>query len=101
MTFPRIIHQIWFQGCDKVKPLYKQNMRNWQLLNPEWHYKCHDENSLRTLCYKYSKDAGEAFDSFKFLHQKVDFGRYVLLFLIGGIYVDFDCYPLRSLDSSS
>lgn len=100
MHFPRVIHQIWLQGCEKVKPLYKQNMSNWQSLNPTWNYQCHDNRSLRRLCYEFSVQAGKTYDTFQYLHQKVDFGRYVILYLIGGIYVDFDCYALRSLDSS-
>jgi mannosyltransferase OCH1-like enzyme len=34
------------------------------------------------------------------LHLKVDFGRYVVLYLNGGMYVDMDAFAMRSVDSS-
>jgi mannosyltransferase OCH1-like enzyme len=102
MTFSKIIHQIWFQGCDKVtRSEFRENMRNWQLLNPEWKYNCMDDAGLRKACYEYSQDAGKIYDKFPLLHQKVDFGRYVVLFQQGGAYIDMDCYALRSFESNS
>jgi len=100
-SFPRYIHQIWFQGCNRLnRKAYVDNVRKWRLLNPSWQYRCYDEATLRQLCYNYSERAGKTFDTFGSMHQKIDFGKYVLLYLYGGIYVDMDCFATRPLDDS-
>lgn len=98
--FPRRIFQIWYQGEAALKPLFAESVRNWQLLNPGWTHELLDADGLRAECWAYSADAGRTYDAMTLLHHKVDFARFVLLARHGGIYVDMDCYPLRSLDGS-
>jgi mannosyltransferase OCH1-like enzyme len=99
--FPKRIHQIWFQGCSSMQvPVYRGNMSNWKLLNPEWDYTCYSDKELSSVCYGYSKAAGKVYDSLESLHEKVDFSRYVILYTFGGSYIDMDCAPLRKLDHS-
>jgi mannosyltransferase OCH1-like enzyme len=99
--FPKHIFQVWFQGCSLInRDDFLQNTRNWKLLNNEWNYYCISEKELRIACESYSKECVETFDKFTNMHLKIDFGRYVMLYLKGGIYVDMDAYIVRSLDSS-
>ena len=99
--FDKNIFQVWFQNCNNVtKPEYIQNMRNWKLLNPDWNYKCISDTELRNACAQYSPECLQVYDSFDIMHLKIDFGRYVTLYLKGGIYVDMDAYAVRSLDSN-
>jgi len=101
MGFPKNIFQVWFQGCSKVsKQVYAENMKSWMMLNPSWKYSCISDKELRQACAKFSSEALATYDAFDAMHLKIDFGRYVVLYLYGGIYVDMDAYALRSLDTS-
>jgi len=101
MPIPRNIFQVWFQGADNIKnPSFEQNILNWKLLNPGWDYKLIADQQLRNACRQYSDECVRTYDSFQLLHQKVDFGRYVLMWLHGGLYVDMDMFAFRSLDKN-
>lgn len=114
-TFPKNIFQVWLQGCDdetikKRKNLY-ENKHNWELINDNWNYNCISDIDLEHSCKKLSKefpndlqlkDTLRMYNIFKKgpMHLRIDFGRYVILFLYGGLYVDMDAYILRKLDNS-
>ena len=57
-----------------------------------------DEQSLRTECEKFSPEALDKFQQFTNMIQKVDFGRYIVLYNYGGVSVDCDAECLRPLD---
>ena len=69
-------------------------------MNPDWNYNFVDDNDLKNACSQFSQECRDVYDSFDLLHLKVDFGRYVILYLNGGIYADMDMYIFRPLDSS-
>lgn len=105
ITFNNNIFICWFQGklhLDNYHKsiLFNENLKNWQLLNPSWNVYLIDDQQLRHACKIYSKKCLKIYDSFKIMHQKIDFGRYVLLYLYGGMYVDMDMYVLRGLHTS-
>ena len=79
---------------------FTENLKNWQLLNPTWNVKLVTDSDLRQACKTLSKECLELYDSFNILHLKIDLGRYVMLYLYGGIYVDMDMYVLRGLETS-
>jgi mannosyltransferase OCH1-like enzyme len=94
------IFQVWYQGCNTItQNHFKENMKNWRLLNPDWNYHCLNDSDLRRICYKYSKLCGKAYDKSQFMHAKIDLGRMVAIYLHGGIMVDMDMYILRSLNT--
>jgi mannosyltransferase OCH1-like enzyme len=100
-TFPKILSIVWLQGENNIpKDIFKENLRNWKLLNPSWTVNLVDESGLRKACKDYSKDCLKVYDSFDLMHLKIDFARYVLLYNTCTMYVDMDCYALRSLDGS-
>lgn len=101
MSFPKRIGIVWFQGEDQLtKPSFVENVRNWRLLNPEWEVIVLDDSMLREICYRYSEACGRLYDQFDVMHLKIDFGRYVSLWETVGMYVDMDCFVMRSLDRS-
>ena len=101
MRFVKNIFQCWLQGEDKItKDIFKQNVYNWKSLNNDWNYKLVDENDLKIACKLFSQECLNTFNKFDLLHLKVDFGRYVLIYIYGGIYVDMDMYILRNLSSN-
>lgn len=100
--FPRNIFQVWFQGCDQLKdPDLIENTKKWKLLNPLWSYYCVNDNDLRSACQNYSDKCRQIYDGLPFMHMKIDLGRYILVYLNGGIYTDIDMYILKTLETSN
>jgi mannosyltransferase OCH1-like enzyme len=96
----------WLQGQEHLNKqpkasLFNENLKNWQLLNPDWNVKLVSNTDLRNACKTFSKECLELYDSFDLIHLKIDLGRYVLIYLYGGMYVDMDMYVLRSLKTSA
>jgi mannosyltransferase OCH1-like enzyme len=100
--FPRNIFQVWFQGCKNMKKKELiTNSRLWRDLNPLWKYHCIDDKFLRESCGRFSEQAQRLYDKMSLMHMKIDFARYITLYLYGGIYVDMDAFVLRPLDYST
>lgn len=95
---PKITHQIWFQGWDLLPDKYHSDVEKLEFLNPTWEHKKWDEKTLRAECEKFSPDALSKFDGFREMIQKIDFGRYVVLYNHGGVSIDCDVECLRPLD---
>jgi mannosyltransferase OCH1-like enzyme len=94
---PKITHQIWFQGWDKVPEKYHENIRQLEALNPEFQHMRWDETSLRRECELLGAPYVKKFDSMSHMIMKVDYGRYVVLYRYGGISIDMDMKPMRPL----
>jgi mannosyltransferase OCH1-like enzyme len=97
MSIPFITHQIWIQGWDQLPEKYKSNVKRLHDMNPEYEHKQWDENSLREECALLGKPYVDKFDSFPHFINRVDFGRYVVLYRYGGFSIDTDMKPLKSL----
>lgn len=95
---PQVTHQIWFQGWDQLPEKYHGYTEKLAILNQNWEHMKWDEEGLRVECAKFSPEALDKFESFPQMIQKVDFGRYVVLYNYGGVSVDCDAECLRPLD---
>jgi hypothetical protein len=94
---PRVIHQIWYQGAGAVPPALAANAVRLRALNPDWGYKLWDASGLREACRQLGARELARWEAFPHMHQRIDFGRYVVLYLHGGLSVDFDVVALRPL----
>lgn len=94
---PRIIHQIWMQGIEYIPDKYKPYIASIKHYNPTWHYIFWDETAIIQLIRPYGKIVATYY-KFSYLHQKIDFAKYVILYLHGGFYIDIDAYAVKSLD---
>jgi mannosyltransferase OCH1-like enzyme len=95
MSIPNITHQIWIQGWDVIPDKFKLNIESLKNHNPEFTHMTWDEKSLREECAKISDKVQEKFDSLKYIVQKADLGRYVILYNYGGVYADIDMFSLK------
>lgn len=93
----KIIHQIWFQGQDEMPDKYRTTMSRVKEVNPEWKHIVWDDHGLRKVCAMFGWE--EAYDACRHMHQKIDFGRYAVLYLMGGISIDADVSPIQPLDT--
>lgn len=97
---PKIIHQIWFQGADFIPKHLVIYQNSWKEKNQDYRYMFWDMNSIKDLI----KQANvvwitETYDNLPLMIQKIDFAKYIILYLIGGIYIDMDMKCLKPLSS--
>ena len=98
MTIPRTIHQIWFQGINNISEKYLPNIKSIVDKNPNWEVKYWDENSIRQVVSALGEKYLKKYESFPLMLQKIDFGRYAILYSEGGISIDVDVFALKPLD---
>ena len=96
--YPLIIHQIWLQGIDKIPEKYSSNIALLKKFHHSWEYKIWDENSIKTQLGT-NPEWITTYNNLKLLHQKVDYARYVILYVFGGVYIDMDVIAEKPLDS--
>lgn len=77
---------------------YMQNVASFIGLNPHWRHILWDDSSLQLECRAISDQCLRTYLSFPHMHQKIDFGRYVVLYRHGGTSVDIDMHALRPFD---
>lgn len=93
----RIIHQIWLQGEQNIPDKYKLNIKSVKDFHQKWNYILWDEiKILKVINTK--KEWSSIYYKFIYIHQKIDFAKYVILYLFGGIYIDIDVKIIKSFD---
>jgi mannosyltransferase OCH1-like enzyme len=95
--FPKLLHQIWLQGVDVIPAKFLPNMCQNKFHNYEWVHVLWDEPKILEMLAGH-KSLLDTYQGFSYLHQKVDFAKYVILFMYGGVYVDMDAYCVKSFD---
>ena len=97
-NIPKIIHQIWLQGEFNLTDENKNKIEQTKKLNSDWNYILWDEIKILELI-KNDKELVNKYYKFIFLHQKVDFSKFIILNKYGGIYLDMDCEVIKNFDS--
>jgi mannosyltransferase OCH1-like enzyme len=117
INIPKIIHQIWLQGIsyisneahervNKIKNIHNINDKEVIIRidaeikkrDEQWKYKLWDEIQILTLLQTLDKEYIEKYYKFIYLHQKVDYAKFIILKIYGGIYIDIDCNIIKNLD---
>jgi mannosyltransferase OCH1-like enzyme len=88
------------QGWENLPTKFRPNVQSLHELNPSFEHLQWDEEGLRRECAKISPAALAKFDSFQTMLQKVDLGRYVVLYNYGGISVDTDMKSLKPITAT-
>ena len=95
MEIYKIQHQLWIGGASIPKELRKYSKIN-KNLNPDWRYELWNDIKIEALMNEHGYD--RTYNEFIYMHQKIDFAKYVILYCYGGIYLDFDSYCMKSLN---
>ena len=98
MPVPRTIHQIWLQGERAVPARYRVLRRSWLTHHPRWQHRFWDDAAVRALIGERHPWFLPTYAGYAHLHQRVDAGRYFILYDQGGVYADMDTECLRPLD---
>lgn len=95
--FPHIIHQIWLQGVDNIPEKYYQNIAEIKKHQSKWEYILWDDIKIINLL-RSNKEWLDTYYKLEYLHHKVDFARYIILYVYGGAYIDMDAKIIKPLD---
>lgn len=93
----KIIHQIWYQGNHNIPA----NLQDYQLRNKNfcekygWKYMFWDEKTIDLLVAEHFATHKNFFGSLRFLHQKIDVAKIMILYKHGGLYLDMDSYVYK------
>ncbi len=96
---PKTIHQIWFQGADKIKPNLVEYHNSWKTINPEYNVIVWDELKIDNLMQKQPDWIKSQYFSYSKMIQKIDYAKYVILYNYGGIYMDMDIKCVQPLNT--
>lgn len=98
IMIPKIIHQIWLQGSEFIPDKYKKNIDSVKKYHPNYKYIIWDEIKILELV-KTNNNWIDIYYKFIYIHQKIDFAKYIILQKFGGIYIDIDVEIIKSFDS--
>jgi len=91
---PKIVHQIWLGGPLPSK--FRELREKWMdIMGSEWKFILWDEVSIEMFKLQNIK----AYKSAGNYGEKSDIARYEILYRMGGVYLDTDMEPYKSLDS--
>ena len=100
MKIPRIIHQIYV--CEdpdgKVPTDLIELSKTWKKHHPHWEYKFWDKEAIDEFLDTVCPDFAPYYRAFPFNVQRWDTIRYLILYYLGGLYVDMDYECLEPMD---
>ena len=96
---PSTIHQIWLQGTSTVPKEYQKFSETIKLNNPNFNHILWDEDKFRNKILNQFPKYKHYYEKLPLIHLKVDYMRYIILFIFGGIYVDMDARAIRSFNT--
>lgn len=93
-SIPRIIHQIGMRPAfenGKIPPLFEKNIEKLKALNPDWEFRLYCDDDIEAfikenyppLVWKYYESIDTRYGA-----ARADLFRYLLLYKVGGVYVD-------------
>ena len=98
MGIPKIIHQIWLQGKDQIPKRFHPLQESWLKNHRNWKYMLWDDSSIKELLLSRFSWFLDTYCGYPHIHQKIDSGRYFILYEYGGFYADLDMKSIKSLD---
>jgi hypothetical protein len=95
---PLLLHQTW--KTRTVPPKFQQWRQSWLKNHPHWveQHVWSDEDNLK-LIQLHFPELVNVYQGFRHTILRVDFVRYVMMYIHGGVYADLDVESLQPLDS--
>src|SRR5216683_3991240 len=95
-TVSKIIHQTWKSRV--LPPHLAALTERWKALHPGWTYKLWTDEECAAFVAAVYPEFEPRYKSFPYAIQRFDAIRYLVLRTYGGVYLDLDMFPLKSLD---
>ncbi len=97
-TFPKIIHQVWYNDNPNIPDLWQESQDNWINLHPGWVYILWNRKLGKELIETYYQDFLPFYNKFPYEIQRIDAIRPAFLKKYGGLYSDLDLVPLKNIE---
>ena len=97
IKIPRIIHQIYEDPAGPTPTLLRLS-ETWKENMPDWEYRFWNRPMIHEFLKSTCPDFEVYYHSYPFDVQRWDAIRYLILYHIGGLYVDFDYECFKPLD---
>lgn len=95
---PKIIHQVWEGAHEPLPEFNKKLATTWKINFPGWQYEFWDKKRMETFINNFFPEMKNIYFGYKYDIQRWDIIRYLILYKIGGLYVDFDYECLQTFD---
>lgn len=99
-VIPRTIHQVWHDKRE-LSPALRANIDAIGATNPHWRHHLYDVADMETFIARHYGPAMLAvFHAInpEYVAARADFFRYLLIYAVGGVYLDMKSSTRRSLD---
>jgi mannosyltransferase OCH1-like enzyme len=96
MTIPKIIHQTWKD--QNIPSQFIPFVESWKSRHPGWQHILWTDRMNREFVACYFPNFLSAYDSYPYNIQRADAIRYLLLYKLGGVYVDLDVECLQNVE---
>jgi len=98
MQLPKIIHQIWSGVKEPLPERFRVLGETWKEHYPSWEYIFWDNEKMNRFILNSYPQCWDIYNKYPFNVQRWDAIRYLILYKIGGMYVDFDYESIKPLD---
>lgn len=95
MSIPALIHQTWKEGT--VPCQFLQWSDSWKQHHPNWEYMLWTDERNREFVRKHYPGFLDKYDAYPSDIQRVDAVRYLILYKMGGVFVDLDVECLKNI----
>jgi len=102
VSIPRLIHQT-VRNKSKIHPVLQANIGRLRAQNPGWQYRLYDDADIRQfIAQNYGAETLRYYKRINPIYgpAKADFFRYLLVYKMGGVYLDVKSTLSASLDES-
>ena len=96
---PKIIHQIWEGKTEPLPEFLSQLSETWKENHPHWHYEFWDGDRMERFVQAHFPDFSTTYYTYHYPVQRWDAVRYLILYKMGGMYVDFDNECIKPIDN--
>ena len=95
---PKIIHQIWSNKYEDLPEIFQDLGMTWKNYHPNWKYILWNDEQMNHFIHSFYPEYEESYNHFYFDVQRWDVIRYLILYQLGGVYIDFDYECIDSVD---
>src|SRR5262245_10095931 len=96
MTIPHILHQTW--QTEELPPHFARWRAGWRALHPHWEHRFYTDSDIARIIADRAPQWRATFEALTIPIQRVDFFRYLIVYLDGGVYADLDMVCYRAND---
>ena len=96
---PKNIIQICIGPEDNNTKYWMHLSKKWEIEYPHWNHHVYRDEEVEAIVKEYSDLAWQMYDSCPIYSFKADLARLIILYKVGGLYIDIDSRPNLDLDT--